>query len=204
MRSHLAILIIAVAACLGGVVAPAHAQTPPVNWPDRTHLVGLVSNVIGPDGDPTSFVLQLGTMSVQIGTIPRTRFVARSLEAQVEKLVAGDYALVVTRRTRDSFIAVRITYDVEPFPPLRALSGTITWVSPDQMRFRLRLDAGGKIVGVRVRPQVRFQIDGRVADTIPTLARGQTVQVLALQHNGLDAYEIDLARSGLDYTRGSQ
>jgi hypothetical protein len=204
MRSRLAIVIIALAACLGSAAVPAHSQTPPVNWPDKTHLVGLVSDVIGPDGDPTSFVLQLGTMSVQIGTVPRTRFVARSLEAQVEKFVAGDYALVLTRRTKEAFVAVRITYDVQPFPPLRALNGMITWVSADQMRFRLRLDPSGRIVPIRVRPQVRFQLDGRAADTIPTLLRGQTVQVLALQHNGLDAYEIDLTRSGLDYARGSQ
>jgi|SRR5947209_18408192 len=204
MRFRLPIIFIFLSACVAAVVRPAHGQTVPVAWPDKTHLIGIVTDVVGPAGDPTSFGLQLGTMSAGINTISRTRFVARSLEAQVEKFVSGDYALVTVRRTRTGLVAARITYDVAPFPPLRELSGLIQWVSPDQTRIRLRVDSGNKIVPIRVRPQARYHLDGRITDTIPTLVRGQELQVLALQHNGLDGYEIDVVRGGYTITRGGQ
>jgi hypothetical protein len=195
MRTPLVIFLVFVAATLGSLAPPARAQTVPVGWPDRNHLIGMVTDVVGPAGDPTSFSLQLGNLSAEVVTVPATRFVARSLEAQVEKLVVGDYALVVIRHTKAGLTAARITYDVEPFGPLHAFNGAITWVSPDQMRFRLRLDTG-RVVPLRVRPQTRFELDGHVADTLPTLLKGQTVQVLALQYNGLDAFEINVTRSG--------
>jgi hypothetical protein len=194
--------VVLAAACVCSAALPAHGQTPPVGWPDKTHLIGAVTSVIGPAGNPTSFTLELGTLTADIGTNPRTRFVARSLEAQVEKFVTGDYALVLVRKVKTGLIAVRITYDVDPFPPLRQLSGTVTWVSQDQMRFRMR-EGDGKIFPLRVRPQTRFSIDGRLSDSLPPLLRGQTIQVLALQRNGLDAYEIDVTRAGLLLSRGT-
>jgi len=203
MRIRLVLAVLLAAACVCSAALPAHGQAVPVNWPDKTHLIGAVTSVIGPAGNPTSFSLELGTLSADIGTIPRTRFVARSLEAQVEKFVTGDYAMVLIRRVKTGLIAVRITYDVDPFPPLRQLGGTVTWVSQDQMRFRIRLD-DGKIMPLRVRPQTRFAIDGKLSDSLPPLLRGQVLQVLALQHNGLDAYEIDVTRTALALTRGTQ
>src|SRR5947209_12012545 len=97
MRFRLASIFIFLSGCVAAVVRPAHGQTVPVAWPDKTHLIGIVTDVVGPPVDPTSFGLQLGTMSAGINTISRTRFVARSLEAQVEKFVSGDYALVTVR-----------------------------------------------------------------------------------------------------------
>lgn len=204
MRFRLPIVLVFLFAFAGGAIGPAKAQTVPIAWPDKTHLIGLVTDVVGPAGDPTGFTLQLGTMTADVGTVPRTRFVARSLEAQVEKFVVGDYALVLIRKTKVGVVAARITYDVVPFPPLRELNGTIQWVRLDQLAFRLRMDPGNRIVVLRIRPQTRFHVDGRPVDIVPTLARGQDVQVLALQRNGFDAYEIDLVRSAYTMVRGGQ
>lgn len=189
-KSAVAVLALMVALALN--LAPAGAQTVPiVHSYDRVHFIGQVSNVLGSSTIPDSLSLQLGTLAIDLRTIPRTTIKANSAEAQVEGLVNGDYALVTGRRVKRAWVAVRIVYDVRPFGPLRQFSGTILRVSPNNVRLLLKLDTGHNL-WVRASPKAHFRMDGHLLDVPPIFTKGETIQILALNDYGWTAYEIDL------------
>lgn len=193
-RARLAALFGAVALSLAGILTPVHAQiATTVGVSDR--LIGQVTNLIGSPTRPDGFSLQLGTSSVDLHVAPN-RVTLRPLsgEAEVEGLANGDYALVNVRRVKRAWMVVRITFDVQPFAPLRQISGTLLRISPDGMRAVLRLDPTHTLL-FRVTRQTRLRLDGRFTDPLTGLTKGSAVQGLLLRVNGVWA-AIDLdARS---------
>lgn len=178
---------------LAGALPHAAAQTaPPVAGFDRTRLIGEVANLQGPTSNPDSFSLQLGYLTVDLHITPNTTYVARSAEAQIEGLVNGDYAFVVTRRVRHVLIAFRIVFDVQPFHPLREFTGAVVRVSPDQMHLVMKLLDTTRTFSLRLTRQTRFKIDGRIADIPPALVKGEAIQIVALQRNGWIAFDVDV------------
>lgn len=174
-------------------LTPAAAQTAPPRAgfaPNR--LVGEVTNLQGPATGPMSFTLELGYLSVDLHITARTTFVSRSAEAQIEGLANGDYAFVVARRIKRQLVAMRVSFDIQPFSPLREIDGTVVRVNPVQTRLVIRFSANNKILVVRLNRQSRYKTDGRIDDFPPILTRGDFVQVLCLQRNGLIGYEVDV------------
>lgn len=191
----MAALAAAVAVMLAGVVTPARAQMiPPTGFADN-RFAGEVGAVLGAPSSPDMFTLQLGYLAMDFRVGPRTTFVPRSAEAQVEGFVQGDFAVVVGHRTKQGWLAIRIFFDVQPIRPLREIIGTIMRVSPNGARFLIRLDTGGSLFA-RTNRQTRFRVDGRLMDGQPSLLRGEIVQALVLQRNGWIAYEVNVRAAG--------
>lgn len=178
-----ALLCSALLLALTAALTPANAQTvPTISAGDR--LIGQIANLTGSPTSPDSFSLQLGTASVDLRVAPN-RVVLRPLsgEAEVEGLTNGDYATVNVRRVKRVWVVVRITFDVQPFAPLRQISGMVQRVSPDGMHVLLRLDQA-KTLQLRITRQTRVHVDGRIADS-QLLTKGSSVQALLLRTNGI-------------------
>jgi hypothetical protein len=89
-------------------------------------------------------------------------------------------------------VAARIMFDVQPVPPLRAVSGTILRVAANGRQLGVKLDIGGTRL-VTLARDTRFRLDGRLLDTPPILLKGQSIQ-LVVQNTvaGWVALEVDL------------
>ena len=159
------------------------AQTAPALGPgDR--LIGRIANLTGSPTSPDSFSLQLGNSSVDLRVAPN-HVVLRPLsgEAEVEGLTNGDFAAVALRRIKHSWVVGRITFDVQPFAPLRQTNGTVVRLSPDGLRLLLRLDSV-RVLQIRLTHLTRVRVDGRFTDPQSALIRGGTVQALLLRMSG--------------------
>lgn len=163
-------------------VAPASAMritTQQTKVRTSARLAGQVTAVIGRPSNPTGFSLQLRDRTVEVQIVPRTIFLARSAEAQVEGFSQYVFALVVGTRANGEWTASRVDYDVVPFGPIRdfTVSGKITWVDKQEHTFRLKL-VSGDIRTIRIVQRTRFLIDGQPLDIAPSLSVGSAVDVV--------------------------
>lgn len=170
---------------------PTYAQGIPAFGLKGNHFAAMVAGVQGPSGNPNVFSLQLGDLSMQMHIVPRTTFVPRSAEAEVEGLTTGDYALVVARRIRRQWVAMRVAFDVRPFPPFRLLKGTVFTVNPNGKSFTLRLNSGRNVF-LRLNPHLRVQQGGQTLVTPPLLSRGMLVQALALRRGAWVVFNLTI------------
>lgn len=72
---------------------------------------------------------------------------------------------------------MKITYDVDPVPPLRAVSGTVVRLTPDGRRVNVKLDTGGSR-WITIGRLARYLVDGRAVAPAPILLRGEPVQLV--------------------------
>lgn len=180
---------------LCGAALPAHAAPVRDTGWERARFFGQIVNLIGAKTNPAGFTLQLGTQTTDIRIAPKTTFVAKSAEAEVEGLLAGDYASIVTKRVNRLLVAVRIVFDVAPINPMHQFTGTIFRVSLDGRRFVVRLDTG-KSATLRLSKLVRIHIEGRPTETPALLLKGEYVQVLAVRESGAwSAYDVTIRAS---------
>lgn len=157
---------------ISGFITPAHAQVI-----DRARFAGQVTTLLSVNGNPASFVLLQPNVSVTVTINPQTQFVGSSAEANVEGLARDDYAVVNARRSQGRWIAMKITYDVDPVPPLRAVSGTVVRLTPDGRRVNVKLDTGGSR-WITIGRLARYLVDGRAVAPAPILLRGEPVQLV--------------------------
>lgn len=176
-------VFLSVAVLLAGLPAAAGAYplTHVNNLPNR--LVGQVQNVVGPGASPTGFTLQLGNQTADLKIVPATVFAARSAEAEVEGFITGDYALVVARRTDHGLVARRVSFDIQPFLPLRLVTGTLQRVSLNGRHVLVKLD-NTRIMWLQITRQTRYRQDGKVVAIPPALTRGMQLQILAVRAYG--------------------
>lgn len=158
-----------------GIATPAHAGQLQVI--ERARFVGQVTALLPANGSPSSFVLLQPNFSVTISINSQTQLTGNSAEASVEGLARDDYAVVTARRALGRWIATKITYDVDPILPLRAVSGTVLRLSPDAKRVYVRLDLLGSR-WITIGRLARYRLDGRVMDPPPILLRGEAVQIV--------------------------
>lgn len=185
---------------VGSLVSPAEAYHPQAV--ERARFVGQVTTVLGSGGTPSEFILQAINGVVDIHITPQTTFVAKSAEANVEGLARDDFAVVNVRRTQQgAWVAARITYDVDPFAPLRAVTASLTRVSLDGKRLLVKADTGASR-WVSIVRLTRFRMDGRLLDAPPVFLKGQSLQLVVQNtFTGWVALEIDI-RSMLLSQRG--
>jgi hypothetical protein len=176
---------------LTGGIPVGHAQGVPVVGVTHPRMVGMVANPQGSPMAPNVFTLQLGDLSTDVHVVPKTVFVPRSAEAEVEGFVQGDFALVTVKRVRREWVASRIAFDVQPLRPLRVVAGTIERVNPDGTHFSVKLDTG-RTVTMRVNRDVRFRLDGHPAENPPPLLAGEVIDAVCLLRNGWIAYDINV------------
>jgi hypothetical protein len=169
---------------------PAHAVQLQVT--DHARFVGQVTALVPASGSPTSFVLLQPNTSVSVSINPQTQLTGQSAEANVEGLVRDDYAVVNARRIDGKWVAAMITYDVDPVPPLRTVSGSVVKVSPNGRRVNVRLDAGGNRL-VFIGRLARFRLDNHLVDPPPILFKGESIQFV-VNKSGVSwvALEVDI------------
>ena len=176
---------------------PLHASAQTVT-PPKNPLVRFYGQVVaiqsGRDGTPLAFSLLTATRTVDIRIVAATRLDPKSAEAQVEGFVTDDYAIVTARRAAHSWVALHITFDVQPMPPSVLVSqrGTVLRVTPTGNRFLMQLDTGDSR-WVLVNRQTKWRMDGQLQAAAPTLVKGATVQV-TMRHIGKNwvATEVDI------------
>jgi hypothetical protein len=141
----------------------------------------IASLVLGLDGNPSSFILQLPNLNTfDFKVVPATVSKPNSAEAEIEGLQRNDYALVRARGRLGSWTAVKVTYDVRPLDQVM-LNGTVLKVSRNGRRFELTLTDSGKSRWVVMNLKTRFRINGQAANGMPIVVKGDLVQVLARQ-----------------------
>jgi hypothetical protein len=143
--------------------------------------IGQVESIDGPAANPTGIVLALGTDTEDIRLGPKYTAQPQSAEAEVEGIAVGDYAMVTAKAGKANMVAQRVQFDVHPFGRLKALSGTITWTSPNDRRFRLRATDTGVIRTLDVVHATRFEMDGKPLAAPISIGKDQTVQVLMVK-----------------------
>jgi len=181
--------------CALSLPLDAGAQTagPPKNPPVR--LYGQVTAIqSSKDGTPLGFTLLTPARTVDIHISAATMFMPKSAEAQVEGFATNDYAIVMAKHTARTWVANRITFDVQPMPPavLVSLRGTVARVVPSGDKFLMQLDNGDSR-WVLVNRQTQWRVDGQLQAAAPTLTKGNTV-VVTMRHGGRNwvATEIDV------------
>jgi hypothetical protein len=183
-------LVLGATMILAWLCTPAHALQFQVT--DHGHFAGQVATLIPATGSPTSFVLLQPNTSVSVSINPQTQLTGQSAEANVEGLVRDDYAVVNARRIEGRWVATTITYDVEPVPPLRTISGSVVKISPNGRRVNVRLDAGGNRAIVIGR-MARFRLDNHLVDPPPILFKGEPIQLVVNKTPGSwIALEVDV------------
>src|SRR5919202_2719022 len=80
--------------------------------PRTVRFAGQVTTVSGRINNPTGFTLQVRDRLVDIRIVPRTNFVARSAEAQVEDFGQYSFALVTASKSNGEWTASRVEFDV--------------------------------------------------------------------------------------------
>src|SRR5579872_7188417 len=139
----------------------------------QQRICGVVQSLQGGMTNPSGVTVQLGLVTTQIKILPQTTvIVAKSAEAEVEGLLPGDYVLVNAVRRYHLITARRLTYDVQPFFPLKAYSGTVLRQTPDQKRFLVRL-VTNHTMWFRTSPRLtRYEVDGKLQDfVVPLLTK---------------------------------
>jgi hypothetical protein len=175
---------------LAGFVTPAHAVQFQVT--DHARFAGQVTTLLPAAGSPTSLVLLQPNLSVSVSINPQTQLTGQSAEANVEGLVRGDYAMVNARRVDEKWVAATITYDVDPVPPLRAVSGIVLKVSPNGRRLNVKLDSGGNR-GITIGRLARYRLDNHLVDPPPILLKGEPIQlVVSRATDAWIALEVDV------------
>ncbi len=158
---------------------------------NRNTFVGIVANVQGLPTDPSMFALVLGSTTTTVRTDEHTMIVGVALESQVEGVVDGDYAVVWTHRVKGDLVATRIRYDVAPIPPLHQVIGTVVRANPQFNRIFLR-SAPDRVVTIRVSINATFTLGGLPTTVAPTIVKGDVLQIVCLQRDGLVAFQIDV------------
>lgn len=119
--------------------------------------------VIGVDGAPANpfdfAILTKPGHVIEFRVVASTRFHALSAEAEVQGFLSGDYALVTATRMNKDWVAINVSYDVAPPPPLRTVTGVVARVSPDNSRFEVHLDNGVNR-WFPIAPSVRIKVNG--------------------------------------------
>jgi hypothetical protein len=155
----------------------------------KANFMGTITDVAtpsaNPNGDPTSFTLELGMQVEVVHLVPRTVITGKSAEAVVEGLAPNDYAVVRATRYRGIWYATRIVFDVQPVAPLRLISGSLVRVSPDGKRIVVKQDTPKGTIVMRLVPRTRYHVDGRPVDIAPVLIPDEAIQVLGQRINGL-------------------
>lgn len=187
------ILLVSAVLALSGSLVPAHAAK--ISAAERSRFVGIVASVSGPMSKPSKFSIQLVSGMVDVVLTPHTKLVPKSAEASVEELATGDYVVAYVRRTSRTWVVLRLDYDVQPIPPLRAVSGVVERVSANGRGFLLKLDTAGTR-WISLGRQARIRVDGRLADPPPPVMAGESLQAVVLT-GGLvwAALQIDLRSS---------
>lgn len=204
---HAGSFVLSLVVAVAGLITPASASVGgPHSGPLVARFNGRVTALTGPPDSPSGLTLQLRdrTVDVRIGSGVDCAYAlnctARSAEAEVEGLQVGDYALVSARRINRTWVAFHIDFDVQPIdmrpPPI--VTGTIVKVTPNGLRFQLRVVTGG--VGlhwVTIGPKTIFRVDGQLTDMPPTLSKGDAVRVtIRVTDRGWAAIEVDLRTTG--------
>jgi hypothetical protein len=186
-----ALAIVALAAMTG---PPARAREAAVAYRASTvRLYGQVGAVTVTAGNPTAFVLQTPRRSYFLHIAPYATFTALSAEAEVEGLVADDFAAVLAKHVRHSWVAVRIIFDVQPLQaaPVTTIA-TVVRYATDGSFVVIRLPSGNQR-RVLITTHTRFQIDGQVVAAPFALNPGDSVQMtMRLQDKGWVALDINL------------
>ncbi|MGH2448597.1 MAG: DUF5666 domain-containing protein [Chloroflexota bacterium] len=162
--------------CMPGTSLARHA--PPAT---PAHFFrGSIAALLGPGANPSGFTLQLIQRTVDFRIASDTMLRPRSAEAEVEGFQVGDFAVVRARRAAGVWVATWIRFDVRPWGPFRAstLTGNITTVGPNGLRFSIQLSSG-KTRRVRIVPATRFIVNSLLTAVPQPLVTGQEVSVLA-------------------------
>ncbi len=129
--------------------------------------------------NPSGLTVQLGLLTSQVRILPQTTvIVAKSAEAEVEGLLPGDYVLINLQRRSHLMTARRLTYDVQPFFPMKSYSGAILRQSADQKRFLVRLVTNRNLWFRTSARLTRYEVDGKLQSTVPLLTKGEDVEIL--------------------------
>lgn len=166
---------------LGSSIAltPVRAQSGPGPHGPVIQFNGQVIAVAGPPDSPTGFTLLHGALTTDFRLAPAASLQARSAEAAVAGFATGDYALVTARRVKFAWVAIRVSYDVNPIPGravIVVLTGTIVRVSPNGKILTIKL-VNGTTHDVFIDLQTTFRVDGQLTDTPPLLSAGEVVTV---------------------------
>lgn len=181
MSTYIRALILCLAAvCALSAAPPALAEhSPPSNVSTAQRFDGQIISLLGPAASPTGIVLQLSaTRTLTVRLTPRTIVKARSAEAQVEGLLVGDFAVVFATKPVADWNARRVTFDVDPFGPIRyfTITGTVVRLNRAGTRVQLTITGGTKR-WIILTPFTHYAIDGIPSDTGLTPVRSNVLQV---------------------------
>lgn len=193
---RLGLLVSLLAVILGLIITPSPAAARSISTlgTDDVLLVGQVLTVDSTAGIPTNFVLETKTRIINFRIGARATFTARSAEAEVEGFTEGDYAIVKARHAGHTWLALRITFDVQPLhvPDKRAMTATVIRerMSPRQLVVRL---PSAQTRRVSLDSQTAFQVNSVPTSTPPIFVRGALVHLTVQSTTrGWIALDVDL------------
>jgi hypothetical protein len=123
-------------------------------------------------------VQQQDGKTVAIHLDARTILRARTAEAQVEGLTAGDFAVVQAIKVGTDWTARRVVFDVDPFGPIQNFTviGSVVRLNRPGTQVLLAIP-GGTTRWIILTRNTHYSLDGIPIETTPALPRNSVLSV---------------------------